>query len=271
MGFALLGAPARAQAVAAGRAQVYGVTEADFTVPQVKLADAAVARRINRTLLRLIVGAQTDNVDSLGTAQQQLHQADRESRYDAEAKVLRRYGQGFVGAEYKILLNQHFLLSFAFNFEYLGAYPSQSTQHATFDLRTGRQLRLANLIADAPAQLTLRMQGAISRRIGEHLGQLAADPTNKDEMTYLAERFHWRADARRVVFETNGRTEAAAAVGLDEFALTPQALLLFYRFDLPHVIQNFEPDDTYRFPYARVRPRGPLVPVANAAGTSKKP
>ncbi|WP_141765615.1 hypothetical protein, partial [Hymenobacter coccineus] len=169
--------------------------EGKFAVPQVKLPDAAVARRINRALLRLIVGAQTDNVDSLGTAQQQLRRADRESRYDAEAKVLRSYGQGFVGADYKVLLDQQFLLSFAF--EYLGPYPSQSTQHATFDPRTGRQFRLTDLIADAPAQLTLRMQGAINRRVGEHLGQLAQVFANKDEMTYLVERFHWRAGARR--------------------------------------------------------------------------
>lgn len=270
-GLLLSGLGALAQAAPGGRAQVYGVTEADFIVPQVRLADAAVARRINRTLLRLIVRANADDIDSLGTPRQQLRQADRDSRYDAETKVLRRYGQGLVGADYATLLNQDFLLSFAFTLEFLGAYPSQATQHVTFDLRTGRQLRLADIIADPPAQLTLRMEGAINRRVGEHLGQLAADPTNKGEMTNLVERFHWRADARRVVFEAAGRPNGAPGIALEEFALTPRALLLFYRFELPHVIQNFEPDDTYRFPYARVRPRGPLVPLAHAAGAPKKP
>ncbi|AMJ65888.1 hypothetical protein [Hymenobacter sp. PAMC 26628] len=270
-GSVLLGAPARAQAVAAGRAQVYAVTAADFKVPQVKLADAAVARRINRALLRLIVGANADGIDLLATPQQQLRQADRESRYDTDQKVLRRYGQGFVGADYNVLLNQNYLLSFAFHLEYMGAYPSQADQHATFDLRTGRGLRLVDVVADPPEQLQRRMQGAISRRVGEHLGQIAADPADKAEVADLAERFHWNAATRQVVFEMASRPEAAAAVGLNEFALTPRALLLFYRFELPHVIQNFEPDDTYRFPYARVHPRGPLVPLADAAGAPKKP
>ncbi|WP_158022810.1 hypothetical protein, partial [Hymenobacter coccineus] len=64
------------------------------------------------------------------------------------------------------------------------------------------------------------------------------------------------------------RADGAPGIAFDEFALTPRALLLFYRFELPHVVQNYEPADTYRFPYARVRPRGPLVPLARAP---KKP
>lgn len=271
LGLGLLGAPAWAQFAPGGRAQVYGVTEADFTVPQVKLADAAVARRINRTLLRLVVGAHADNIDSLGTARQQLRQADRASRYDAAEKVSRNYGRGLVGADYNVLLNQDSLLSFGFTLEFVGAYPMQETGYVTFDLRTGRPLRLADVVADEPAQLTLRTEGAINRRMGETLAEIVATINDSAEVADLTERFYWNKATRRVSFERAARPDGAPGVALDEIALTPRALLLFYRFELPHVMQNFEPDDTYRFPCMRVRPWGPLVPVAHAAGAPKEP
>ncbi len=266
-----LGAPAWAQPAPGGRAQVYGVTEADFTVPQVRLPNTAVAQRINRTLLRLVVGDHADNVDSLGTARQQLRQADRASRYDANEKVLYDYGRGLVGADYNVLLNQDFLLSLGFTLEFTGAHPMQKTGHVTFDLRTGRPLRLADAVADSPGQLTPRMDGAINRRMGETLAEIVTTTDDSAQVADLTERFHWNKATRRVNFARAGRPDGAPGIALDEFALTPRALLLFYRFELPHVIQNFEPDDTYRFPYARVRPRGPLVPLAHAAGAPKKP
>ncbi|MGI4886397.1 MAG: hypothetical protein ACRYFR_15685 [Janthinobacterium lividum] len=269
-GLGVAGAPAGAQPAPSGRARVYSVVEGDFAVPQVKLPDAAVARRINRALLRLIIADRAEGVDSLGTPQQQLRQAARASRYDAGAQALRSAAQGFVGADYETLLNQDFLLSLGFGLEFVGAYPSRETKHATFDLRTGRRLRLGDLIADPPAQLTRRLQGAINRRMGEKLAEIAADSNDPAEVADLTERFHWNRTTRRVNFETDGHAGGAVVV-LDDFALTPPALLLFYQVGLPHAILNFEPDDTYRFPYARVLPRGPLVPLAKTTAPAPKP
>lgn len=257
LGLALPGAPARAQPAPGGRAQVYRVTEADFTVPQVKLPNAAVARRINQALLRLLIGDHAEAVDSLGTPRQQLRQAVRECCPGQGAA-----SSGLTAAEYKVLLNQHFLLSFEFSVEFTGAYSWGRTEHATFDLRTGRLLRLADLVADLPVQLERRMEGAINRRIGASMAEIAAESQDPAEIADLAERFHWNKATRRVNFKAGGAADEAAEISLDEFALTPDALLLFYRAGLPHAIFNFEPDETYHFPYGRLQPRGPLVPVA---------
>ncbi|AWM32435.1 hypothetical protein DDQ68_06305 [Hymenobacter nivis] len=159
-------------------------------MPQVKLADAAVARRINRALLQLLVRAHAaGDVDSLRTPRQQLRQADQASRYDADEKVSRNYGRGLVGADYNVLLNQGFSLLFGFTLEFVGVQPMQETGHVTFDLRTGRPLRLADVVADEPAQLTLRTEGAINRRMGETLVEIVATINDSAEVAGLTERF----------------------------------------------------------------------------------
>lgn len=51
----------------------------------------------------------------------------------------------------------------------------------------------------------------------------------------------------------------------DEFALRPQALLLFFTIGMARVEFEFLPDDTYIFPYERLHPRGLLVAVVKKA------
>lgn len=81
VGLAVGGPVGWAQGVAGSRAQVYSVSAEGFAVPQVKLPNVAVARRINRALLRLVMRS-AEGVDSLGTARQQIRQANRTCCYD---------------------------------------------------------------------------------------------------------------------------------------------------------------------------------------------
>ncbi|MDO7849734.1 hypothetical protein Q5H92_25450 [Hymenobacter sp. M29] len=234
-------------------------------MPQVQLADAAVATRINRRIMELVMNGETN---PRLTVRQQLRQAERACCYDAEGgRGWKTTGQGLTGCDYEVLLNQQGLLSLKYLQEFTGAYPWEQALHVTFDLRTGRQLALADLVTDPPAQLTRRMHGAISRRFGEALAEMRNEADSAD-IAFVAERFCWDWAAKRVRFESDsGPVEAdrASEPNLESFALTPTELRLYYERMLPHVILNYEPETTYHFSYARVQPRGLLLPVAARA------
>ncbi|WP_375436511.1 hypothetical protein [uncultured Hymenobacter sp.] len=61
-----------------------------------------------------------------------------------------------------------------------------STHHLTFDLRTGRLLTLADLVADPPAQLSRGLCAAISRRLRDDLATVAANYGDSAQVAYVA-------------------------------------------------------------------------------------
>lgn len=222
-----------------------------FQVPQVRLANTAAARRINRQLLRLVLAGEFEGVDSTASPQWQLAQAAHECCYDADAKQWLAAGQGFTGCSYKVLFNQGGLLSLGIMTQYTGAYSWEQPQYLTFDLRTGRLLTLADVVADSPDQLSQRLSWAINRRLGDELAQLAKYGEDTARIAYAAEQFQWDQKTHQSKNPNLGLGDPA------EFALTPQRLLLFYRVGFPHAALDLEPDDTYRFAYRtlHLRPR----------------
>ena len=267
----LLGHWGQAQVVAADRAQVYTVpttsASSSFQVPQVRLPNAAVARRINQQLLR-DVRAYFTTVDSVASPARQLRQAVRECCYDQETKNWRAGGDGLTGTRYRVLLNQDFLLSLAFGREEGGLdWPGGS--HLTFDLRTGRCLTLADLLADPPARLNQRLAGAINRRLRADLAEVAATYGDFTTIDYVAQLYgFYGVDEWNTTPQHSPAADAEASVSPaiqtypDDFALQPNALLLFYTIGMARVDFEFLPDDTYIFPYSRLHPRGLLVAVA---------
>ena len=241
-------ATAPAVPAATGRAVILRVSnpgERIFTMPQVRLPDAAAAARLNAALVREF-GRNMDSTPA--TAVRAVRQALAEYQTNDHS--------GFVGAGYEVLYNAHNLLSVELTAEYLGAYPSSGTRHATFDLRTGRQLTLAQLVADTVA-LRRRWRREINAAVAEHLGSFAtAYPEADAELRAdIMARMAWDSTRQQVVFAPNEPR-------LNDFALSPTGLTLYHSYDFPHVIQALEPVTDYAFPYAQLkawlRPTGPL-------------
>lgn len=279
VGLALAGAPARARAQPApgSRAQVYGVTDSSFNVPQIKLPNVAVARRINRTLLRHLVEygelvEDGETVDSTASVRQQLRQAVLACCYDKEEKQWMASGMGYSGTNYKVLLNQGYLLSFEFHKDYNGLEDPAGDGHLNFDLRTGRVLTLADVVADPPAQLNRRLGWAVDRRLRDELSQVAAAYGDSSTIAHVAALYglsDWSTPAAPVATGDAAAEESGTLVDLLDFALRPHAVLLFHpvgmsRFDFP-----FLPDPTYTFPFERLHPRGLLLALAKAKQTKK--
>jgi hypothetical protein len=246
------GSPATAEAVARKAPAVAAPTavrtvlptpsgdpEPRFALPQLQPLRSQVATaRINRALVAAFAW-NLEKAPAAPTAAEALKHAEAE--YQANGQ------RGFVGASYEVLYNAHHLLSLALHHEYEGAYPSTSTVHLTFDLRTGQLLALRQLVADTAA-LRRQWQQAIGRRVAAHLRALPAQYPEAD------------ADTRAEVQELLGTTGAGHSLTFkpneprfSDFALTRKGLALYHSFDFPHVIQALEPETIYLFPYAELK------------------
>jgi hypothetical protein len=219
-----------------------------FVVPQVQLPAPTAMARINQYLVDAALGEDLEMLPEPLTAAAGIRQALAE--YEANDQ------SGFVGTSYEVLYNDNFLLSVALTAEYMGAYPSSATRHATFDLHTGRLLQVRDLLADTLA-LRQRWQQSINRRVGAHLAALPANYAALDAemLADVRQRLHWNDSTRTAILEDGDPR-------FYDFALTPFGLTLYYDFAFPHVIQALQPESDYLFPYADLsawlKPDGPL-------------
>ncbi|PJJ60611.1 hypothetical protein [Hymenobacter chitinivorans] len=289
VGVVLSRAPqAGAQGAPGAQAQVYTVTDQTakneatyYQVPQVRLPDAAVARRINRQLWRFFT-RNFSTLDSTASLHRQLLQAVHECCYDEEFKAWRAGGDGLTGFDYTVLLNQNYLLSFEFYRNWQG-FQEPASYHLTFNLRTGRLVTLAELVADSPTQLKRRLGLAISRRLHDELAGVVASYGNDSALIarvaqlYGMEEWDTTPQAALRLYAGNGSEVnpdeslfPLTEFSLTEFALQPNALLLFYSVDMSRYDFEFLPDETYVFPYTHLQPRPLLQPVAQAAARKKK-
>lgn len=222
--------------------------KSDFVVPQVQLPNAAAMARINQYLVDAALGEDLEMLPVPLTAANGIRQALAEYAANDQS--------GFVGTSYEVLYNDHHLLSVALTAEYMAAYPSSATRHATFDLRTGHLLQVRDLLADTLA-LRQRWQQSINRRIGAHLAALPTDYPELDAemLADVRQRLYWNDSTRTTTLEANDPR-------FYDFALTPFGLTLYYDFGFPHVIQALQPESDYLFPYtelsAWLKQKGPL-------------
>ena len=248
----------RAQAPVASRAEVYAVVgagrAAQFSVPQVRLPNEAVADRLNREIGRVVLSYATTPVDSTVSLAKQLRLAA------AQPCCLG-------GVRFQTMLNQGSLLCLKLTLVFQGTMYYERTRFLVFDLNAGRQVPLSALVADSPEQLRQRLETAINRRVGEFL----ADTTKRAPaaMATVAERYHWNATKRRVGYGAAGDQHAAPPLDLTEFGLAPHALLLVYRVGVPSSTLADTPDEVYRVPYARLQAVGLLAELVKAGAPNQ--
>ncbi|GGG53993.1 hypothetical protein [Hymenobacter glacieicola] len=203
------------------------------------------------------------SVDTTASPRRQLAQVARECCYDEDLKRWWTSGAGTSGIGYDVLLNQNDLLSVGYQMEYQGlTHPY--TEHLTFDLRTGRRLTLADLVADSPAQLGCRLQAAMSNRLRDKLTGVAAgfgDSTQLARVSELYELEDWNITPQRGLHLD---TAHGAEADVTDFALRPDAFRLFHHVGMSRYNFQFLPDERYGFPFARLQLRPLLQPVVQA-------
>ena len=226
------------------RASVRGVRDHLFALPEVWLANARVAARINRQLRAsfwesLVNGASGQQVPFGEPVPATARQAVRR----AQAYYAAHGPTGFTRAGYAVRHNGQGLLSLELTSGLDSAYPSDYRAHFTFDLRTGRRVTLRQLVTDT---LALRRQWwqAVRRRVAPMIPDLL--PGSPELAATLQQA-----------------SIAPNTLSFHDFLLTDAGLVLYHDFDFPHVMRAGAPAADYRFPYAAIRrllsPRGVLL------------
>jgi hypothetical protein len=126
-------------------------------------------------------------------------------------------------------------------------------------------------VADSSAQFG--PPAASSQRLRDELAAVAATYGDSAQSAYVAALYGietWdTTPARGLALDTAAGADSAAdkAAALPfEFALRPDALLLFYPVGMVRHDFEFMPDEEYVFPFRSLQPRNILLPVAGSVG-----
>jgi hypothetical protein len=144
--------------------------------------------------------------------------------------------------DYKVNYNRNSLLDISLMMEGAGAYPSTNTHNRIINLNNGEVVKLADVLK--PNSLT-KLAGMVNKKLeAEKRGIIARIDknefdTDKEQNASLKERI---------------RELSFTADSFKEFRLSDRGLTFLYDPEFPRVIQALQPDGSYFFTYAELRP-----------------
>jgi hypothetical protein len=208
-----------------------------FALAQVRGNDPAVVGRINRQLVRRGLHRADDTTLREQPARLAVRRARRQHLADLTT--------GLSGCAYQVQAHTPSLLAFQLSAEYNGAYTYQMQEYVVFDLRTGRQLRLADLLRPAD---TLRLQQLWRRRINARVAALLRQADSADAAD-LRQRWNWDPSSQQLRFGPDQPR-------LSEFTIGPNGLAAMFRLGVHHSLRgtDLDPAAEYVFTPVELRP-----------------
>ncbi len=145
---------------------------------------------------------------------------------------------------YKVNYNKNGILDIALTQEGSGAYPDSSTIEKVIDLKTGNQVKFADVFkANALADFAKLVNGKLSVEKKDIIQRIDkgefGDENDKEANDALKQQLN----------ELNFTAET-----FDEFSISDQGVTIIYDAGFPHVIQAAQPDGRYFFKWAEVKP-----------------
>ncbi len=136
---------------------------------------------------------------------------------------------------YKITYQDARAVSVFYTIEGLGAHPSTSFREVCADLKTGRQLKIDDILQNKKA-LQAHLNSLLAKEMRDQVK--AASGAEKDT---ISEYF----DEQKPTFSRSQ---------LEHFVITPQGLTFRYDYDMPHVIKALEPKGTFDLSWKTLKP-----------------
>ncbi len=144
-------------------------------------------------------------------------------------------------AYYKVNYNKNDILDISLTQEGVGAYPDAQTVNKVIDLKTGEQVKFADVFkADSTGEFAKMVNRKLESEKKEIIAGIKADKTNYssdedrkndtemiDNLTFTAESF-------------------------DEFSVGDKGVTILYDAGFPHVIQALQPEGRYFFTWAEI-------------------
>jgi hypothetical protein len=141
------------------------------------------------------------------------------------AEMQQEYIENFWLSEvsYTVNYNQNNILDLTYTTSGSSAYPSSFDKHVSVNLKTGKRLRIEDL-------LKTEGFGAIAQKVEVFRKE---DP---DINQSLFAKHHFQAK------------------NIKDFSIGKMGITFYYNFDFPHVIKAAEPSGAYLLPYSQLRP-----------------
>lgn len=151
--------------------------------------------------------------------------------------------------DYQVNYNKNYLLDITFTQSGMGAYPDTSTKHFLINLKSGRVIKAA----DAFNPDSLATLAALANHKLRAETQTISKEVETDKDSDADQKISLKEQLDQLEFTVED---------LDEFSVSDKGVTFLYDAGFPHVIQALQPDGSYFFSYAQLRPyikrNGPL-------------
>lgn len=179
--------------------------DTNLIFPVIKLADTAIAQKINKRLTVQVISYYTIN-----------ELLEYKENYKKDSVLM-----GLTAAGYEITYNENCFLSLTINMETMGAYPSGYSVYRNFDINTGDSISLEKILDEAKINdLVKRCNDTLQQRITSREKILADQDFNTEELLSVS-------------FKKEN---------ISVFYVTSADVVFVFDFSFPHAIQGTEPD-----------------------------
>lgn len=148
-------------------------------------------------------------------------------------------------ADYKVEYNKNGILNIVLSISGTGAYPSTSNKSIVVNLKTGEQVKFADVFKSESlaqfASMVDKKLAADKREIlqGIEKGEFGDGEDNKEAGGFLKEQL-------------NGLEFTAET--FDEFKISDEGVTILYDAGFPHAIKAAQPDGVYFFSWTEIKP-----------------
>ncbi len=141
---------------------------------------------------------------------------------------------------YRVNHNGNYLLDITFSQSGSGAYPDDQEKHFLINLRNGSVVKASDVfVADKLGSLSLMVDRKLKVELKQILESLRDSKSDPED----------RRIAREAQEPLEFKTE-----NLDDFSVSAKGVTFLYDAGYPHVIRAFQPNGTYFFSYAELKP-----------------
>jgi hypothetical protein len=144
---------------------------------------------------------------------------------------------------YTVNYNKNGVLDISLTQEGVGAYPDGETVVLIIDLKTGKQVKFADVFeSGSSAKLAER----VDRKLSEEKKEIV-EGIKKDKTSYSND------DERNSSIEMVEQLKFTSE-DFDEFSVSDKGVTIIYDAGFPHVVQALQPDGRYFFTWAEIKP-----------------
>lgn len=143
---------------------------------------------------------------------------------------------------YEVNYNKNSILAITLDMDGSGAYPDRSTKTLVIDLKTGEQVKFADVFR-------INSLDKFATMINDKLKAENADTIKSIEADKSGD--YTKEDAESLKEQLNGLVFTAKT--FDEFSVSDKGVTIIYDAEFPHAIQALQPAGQYFFTWAEVK------------------